>query len=141
MTLEDICNLPVKSIAANDCILFLWVTYPILQDSFKVIESWSFKYSTAGFVWVKKNKNVDTPFYGCGSWTRANSELCLIAIKGHIERLDAGISQIIESPIEEHSKKPDETRKRIAKLVGALPRIELFARHAPDGWDYWGNDA
>jgi N6-adenosine-specific RNA methylase IME4 len=140
MSLGDICNLPVKDIADTDCILFLWVTFPILQESFKVIESWGFKYSTCGFVWVKKNKNTDTPFVGCGSWTRANSELCLIATKGNITRLDAGISQIIESPIDVHSKKPAIVRQLITKLVGELPRIELFSRQATDGWDSWGNE-
>jgi hypothetical protein len=81
MTIEDICKLPVKDIIADDSVLFLWVTYPILHEAFKVIESWGFKYSTAGFVWIKRNKNADTPFFGCGAWTRANSELCLIATR------------------------------------------------------------
>lgn len=141
MTIEDICKLPVKDIVADDSVLFLWVTYPILQEAFKVIEAWGFKYSTAGFVWVKKNKTADTPFFGCGAWTRANSELCLIATRGHIQRLDATISQVIESPIEEHSKKPDITRDLIERLVGKLPRVELFCRHPADGWDVWGNEA
>jgi len=140
MSIDEICNLPIKRITDDNCILFLWVTYPILQEAFKVIESWGFKYSTAGFVWVKKNKNTDTPFIGCGSWTRANSELCLIATKGSVLRLDAGISQVIESPIEEHSKKPVIARQLITRLVGELPRIELFSRKQTDGWDVWGNE-
>jgi len=141
MTVDEICNLPIKNIIADDCILFLWVTYPILKEAFKVIESWGFEYSTAGFVWVKKNKISDSPFVGCGSWTRANSELCLIATKGKIQRLDASVSQIIEAPVEEHSKKPDIARELIEKLVGKLPRVELFCRHPADGWDVWGNEA
>ena len=141
MTMDDICALPVKDIADKDCVLFLWVTYPILQDCFKVIESWGFKYSTAAFVWVKKNKIADSPFVGCGAWTRANSELCLLATKGSVTRLDAGVSQIIDAPIDEHSKKPQETRDLITRLVGELPRIELFSRNAADGWDVWGNEA
>lgn len=141
MTIEDICNLPIKDIAANDSVLFLWVTYPILDSAFKVIESWGFKYSTAAFVWVKKNKTADTPFFGCGAWTRANSELCLLATRGSVQRLDATISQVIESPIEEHSKKPDVVRELIERLVGKLPRVELFCRHPADGWDVWGNEA
>jgi len=141
MTIDEICNLPIKNIIADDCILFLWVTYPILKEAFKVIESWGFEYSTAGFVWVKKNKISDSPFVGCGSWTRANSELCLIATKGKIQRLDASVSQIIEAPVEEHSKKPDIARELIEKLVGKLPRVELFCRHPADGWDVWGNEA
>jgi len=140
MPVDDICNLPIGKISDDNCILFLWVTCPMLQDSFKVIESWGFKYKTVGFVWVKKNKNIDTPFIGCGSWTRANSELCLIATKGNITRLDASISQIIESPIDEHSKKPAITRGLITRLVGELPRIELFSRQAIEGWDSWGNE-
>lgn len=141
MTIDDICNLPIKDIADNDCVLFLWVTYPILQEAFRVIESWGFKYSTAAFVWVKKNKQKDTPFIGCGAWTRANSELCLLATKGKVMRLDASVSQIVESPIEDHSKKPDIVRELITKLVGELPRVELFCRHPADGWDVWGNEA
>lgn len=140
MTIQDICELPVKNITDKDCVLFLWVTYPILEQAFEVIKAWGFEYSTAGFVWVKKNKVSDTAFMGCGSWTRANSELCLLATKGNITRIDAGISQVIESPIEEHSKKPAITRELITKLVGELPRIELFSREAVNGWDCWGNE-
>ena len=141
MTIDEICELPVKDIADNDCVLFLWVTYPILNEAFRVIESWGFKYSTCAFVWVKKNKQKDTPFIGCGAWTRANSELCLLATKGNITRLDASISQIVESPVEEHSKKPDIIRELITRLVGELPRVELFCRNPADGWDVWGNEA
>ena len=140
MSIEEICNLPIKDIADEGCILFLWVTFPILQDCFKVIESWGFKYSTCGFNWIKKNKNADTNFFGCGGWTRANSELCLIATKGQVLRLDNSISQVIETPIEEHSKKPEVIRELITRLVGELPRIELFCRFPKDGWDCWGNE-
>ena len=66
--------------------------------------------------------------------------MCLIAVKGNPVRLDASISQILESPIEEHSKKPDEIRPLITKLVGELPRIELFSRNSVNGWDCWGNE-
>ena len=140
MSIDDICKLPIKEIADENCILFLWVTFPILQESFKVIENWGFKYSTCGFNWVKKNKIADTNFFGCGAWTRANSELCLIATKGQVLRLDNTISQVLETPIEQHSKKPNITRELITRLVGELPRIELFSRNATDGWDAWGNE-
>ena len=141
MTIDDICSLPVKDIVAENSVLFLWVTYPILAEVFRVIESWGFKYSTAAFVWVKKNKAADSPFFGCGAWTRANSELCLLATRGSVQRLDATISQIVESPIEEHSRKPDIVRELIERLVGKLPRVELFCRNPADGWDVWGNEA
>ena len=141
MTIDDICSLPVKDIVAENSVLFLWVTYPILAEAFRVVEAWGFKYSTAAFVWVKKNKAADSPFFGCGAWTRANSELCLLATRGSVQRLDATISQIVESPIEEHSKKPDVVRELIERLVGKLPRVELFCRNPADGWDVWGNEA
>lgn len=141
MTVDDICSLPVKDIVSENSVLFLWVTYPILAEAFRVIEAWGFKYSTAAFVWVKKNKAADSPFFGCGAWTRANSELCLLATRGSVQRLDATISQIVESPIEEHSKKPDIVRELIERLVGKLPRVELFCRHPAEGWDVWGNEA
>ncbi len=63
-----------------------------------------------------------------GRWTRANAELCLIATKGKPKRIDAGVHSVIDTPIQAHSQKPDEARERIIKLVGDLPRIELFAR-------------
>ena len=75
-----------------------------------------------------------------GYWTRANSELCLIATKGNIKRISKSVFQIVDTHIEEHSKKPDEVRKRIVELVGDLPRIELFARQTAEGWDSWGNE-
>ena len=75
-----------------------------------------------------------------GRWTRANAELCLLATKGKPKRINAGVHSVIVSHIQEHSKKPDETKKRIIDLVGDLPRIELFARQKTEGWDVWGNE-
>lgn len=72
-----------------------------------------------------------------GYWTRANAEICLIATKGNIKRVSKAVHQIIMSPIQEHSKKPEETRDRIVQLIGDLPRIELFARQHAEGWDCW----
>lgn len=135
MNIDDICNLPVKNIASENCVLFLWVTFPTLLDSFKVIEAWGFNYKTVAFVWVKHNKKTPTLF-----WTRANAEICLLATKGKPKRISAKVHQVIISPIEEHSKKPNEIRKRIVNLIGDLPRIELFARQKTDGWDVWGNE-
>ena len=75
-----------------------------------------------------------------GFWTRANAEICIIATKGNPKRISARVHQVIISPVEEHSKKPDVARDRIIELVGDLPRIELFARQKVDGWDTWGNE-
>ena len=140
MNIDDIKNLPIQDIADDNCILFIWVTFPLLKDSFDVIESWGFTYKTVGFTWVKKNKKTDSWFWGMGHWTRANAELCLIATKGTIKRQSASVHQVIDTPIERHSKKPDIVRDKIVELVGDLPRIELFARQTAKGWDSWGNE-
>ena len=104
------------------------------------MEQWGFTYKTVAFVWVKQNKKADNLFWGMGHWTRSNAELCILATKGNPKRLSASVHQVIMSHIEKHSKKPDETRKRIVELVGDLPRVELFARQKTDGWDVWGNE-
>jgi N6-adenosine-specific RNA methylase IME4 len=136
----DIQNLPINKISDKNCILFLWVTAPCLIEGLELIDKWGFKYKTIGFTWVKKNKRQNTWFWGMGYWTRANSELCLIATKGMIKRISASVHQIIDTPIEEHSKKPAIVRNRIVELMGNLPRIELFARQKTEGWDVWGNE-
>ena len=140
MTIDDIVNLPVKDIADNNCILFMWVTLPKLNEFMKVVNGWGFEYKTTAFVWVKKNKKSDSFFMGLGRWTRANPEICILATKGKISRLRADIRQLQIHPIEKHSKKPDIFKELITDLVGDLPRIELFARETADGWDSWGNE-
>ena len=82
MSVADIKSLKVKEIADDDCILFMWVTMPKLNECFEVIKSWGFEYKTVGFTWIKLNRKSGTPFMGMGRWTRANAEVCLIATKG-----------------------------------------------------------
>jgi len=138
--IEWIKDLPINEITADSCVLFLWVTMPKLNECFDVISAWGFEYKTAAFTWVKKNKKADSLFWGMGRWTRANPELCLLATKGKPTRLNADVHSVIESPIMEHSRKPDETRNRIVRLCGDIPRIELFARQKTEGWDVLGFD-
>ena len=132
--------LPVQNIADKNCILFLWVTMPKLNECFELIRQWSFEYKTCAFTWVKKNKKSDSWFIGMGRWTRANAEICLLATKGKPKRISASVRSVIDTHIETHSKKPDCVRDRIVELVGDIPRIELFARNKYKGWDSWGNE-
>ena len=138
--LQDIKDLPIGELAAKDCILFMWVTYPFLQKSFEVLKAWGFEYKTVAFTWVKKNKSGKGWFWGMGYWTRSNAEICLLATKGSITKQSSSVHQIIDTPVESHSKKPDITREKIIKLCGDIPRIELFAREKTEGWDVWGNE-
>lgn len=140
MTTDDICALPVADIAAKDCILFLWVTFPCLPQGLQTIKKWGFEYKTLGFCWVKRNRKTPSWFWGLGFWTRANPELCIIATKGSPKRISKAVHCIVDTPVETHSKKPDIVRERIVTLMGDIPRIELFARSQYEGWTCLGDE-
>lgn len=140
MRIEELCALPVADIADRDCALFLWATFPQLPEALRLIQAWGFVYKTVAFVWLKQNRKALTWFYGLGFWTCSNAEICLLATKGYPKRQSAGIHQLVISPVEQHSKKPDEVREKIVALMGDVPRIELFARQQTPGWDVWGNE-
>ncbi|MCL2678544.1 MAG: MT-A70 family methyltransferase [Clostridiales bacterium] len=140
MDIEAICALPVADIAAKDSVLFLWATFPMLPEALRVISAWGFRFRSVAFVWLKQNRKAPTWFYGMGFWTRGNAEICLLATRGKPKRQDKSIHQFIISPIEAHSKKSDEAREKIVRLMGDLPRVELFARQSAPGWDVWGNE-
>lgn len=137
MELEAIKELPVKMLTAKDCVLLMWTTAPLLEDSFEVVNSWGFKYTTMGFVWVKKNKSGQGFFTGLGNWTRKNVEYCLLAVKGSPKVLKHDIHELIVSKLREHSRKPDEQYERIERLLdGSF--LEIFARNVREGWDVLG---
>lgn len=140
MSNEDLCTLPIPSIAADDCAMFMWVTMPKLNEVWTIIDAWGFTYKTVAFTWVKRNPKLGSWFWGMGRWTRSNAELCFLCTKGKPSRKDAGVHSILESAVGEHSEKPHETRERIVTLMGDIPRIELFGRIQVEGWDVWGND-
>ena len=143
---QDIMEMPVDELAADDCVLFLWACWPTLKMAFSVISSWGFEYKTCAFDWMKAD-NTQPHFFqeeistqvGLGYWTRANTEPCLLATRGRPKRLNADVRQGIIAPRREHSRKPDGIHDRIERLV-AGPYVELFARQRRPGWDCWGNE-
>jgi N6-adenosine-specific RNA methylase IME4 len=139
MSLADIKALPVADWAAPDCALFLWAIDPSLPQAFEVIEAWGFTYKTVAFTWVKTTKGGAGFPIGCGYWTRANPEQCLLATRGRPQRLLRSVQQLILAPRREHSRKPDEVYARIEALVAGR-YLELFAREQRTGWDSWGNE-
>ena len=141
MQTEDIYGLDIGGIAARDCTLFLWVTFPCLVQGLEALRRWGFTYKTLGFCWVKRcRKQTDKWFWGLGFWTRANPEICLIATRGNPKRMSKAVHCIVDTPVERHSKKPDEVRRRIELLMGDVPRAELFAREMHPGWVCVGNE-
>lgn len=140
MSIEQLCALDVEKITDENCALFLWSTFPFLPEALRLIKAWGFTYKTTAFVWLKQNRKNKDWFFGLGFWTRGNAEICLLATKGKPQRKSAQVSQLIISPIDKHSKKPDIVREKIVELMGDLPRIELFARQTTPGWEVFGNE-
>lgn len=132
MPLEDICAIPVP--AEKNAVLFLWTTSPQLEDSFKVINAWGFKYKSS-FVWDKVG-------HGMGHYNSVRHEFLLIAVRGSctpdVKRLYDSVVSIEKT---EHSRKPKEFRDMIDTLYPVGNRLEMFAREAQEGWDVWGNMA
>lgn len=146
MPIAEIEALPVADISAPDAVLFLWFTWPILEDALRIIQRWGFTYKTCAFAWLKADVSTVDLFphdkqadMTLGYWTRSNSEVCLLATRGKPKRLSASVRQGIIEPRRQHSRKPDCVHARIEKLV-AGPRLELFARQRRLGWDVAGND-
>lgn len=141
MTIHEIMDLPVERLTTDNAVLFMWATFPNLPLALDAIKAWGFTYKTCAFTWLKQNKKSSSLFWGMGYYTRSNAEVCLLATKGKpLPRLSHKVHSAIVSPVEQHSKKPDEARDRIVELFGDLPRIELFARQKTGGWDCWGNE-
>jgi N6-adenosine-specific RNA methylase IME4 len=146
MTRKELAVLPVGDLAAPNCVLFLWSCWPTSVQTYELIERWGFKYKTCAFAWMKVKKDNPKvpepdelkPRMGLGYWTRANTEICLLATRGHPKRLHRDVPQAIIEPRREHSRKPDCVYPRIERLV-AGPYVELFARQTRAGWDSWGD--
>lgn len=148
MHTKDLMALPVGALATEDAAMFLWVCQPNLVDAMDVISAWGFTFKTVAFAWVKIKGKQDRLFYagedvrmGMGYHTRAGFEQCWLATRGSgYERLVRDEPQVIFSPLREHSRKPDEVAEAIVRLVGDVPRIEVFARTQRPGWAAWGNE-
>lgn len=147
MKMQQIMALPVGDLAATNCCLFMWTSWPLLPEALDVIKVWGFKYKTAGFDWMKANATQGDLFkedmngqVGMGYWTRSNSEPCLLAVRGSPKRLHADVRMAIIEPRREHSRKPDCVHGRIERLV-AGPYLELFARQQRPGWTCWGAES
>jgi len=132
---KDLMKIPLKDIAKDDCLLFMWVTNPHLAQGIELGKSWGFDYKTVAFVW---DKMVHNP----GQYTMSYCELCLVFKRGRIPkpRGARNIKQLLSVPRGKHSQKPIEVLHNIEKMFPSQDKIELFARHKPKDWDVWGLD-
>lgn len=140
MSVEDIAAMPVRELANENCALFMWAVWPSLFRANEVIEGWGFTYRTVAWVWAKLNPSSIGFHTGLGYYTRANTEPCLLAVRGSMPPAVKDVSALIVSPVREHSRKPDEQYPKIERLYPDAKKVELFARRKRDGWDSWGNE-
>lgn len=131
--LKQLKELDVKSIAAEDCILFMWTTGPQMANSIELGKAWGFEYKTVAFVW---DKMVHNP----GRYTLSQTEFVLAFKKGKFPqpRGARNIRQMVTVHRGEHSVKPIEVIDGITKMFPEQEKIELFARNNYVGWDNWG---
>lgn len=160
MTMEELFELRVDQIAADNCLLALWATAPLLDEAMQLINSWGFIYRTVGFVWVKLSRTglnrladfdppqpvdllpqiSDAQRIGMGHYSRGNAEFVLFATIGRPKIESRKVRQVIFSIPGRHSEKPPEAHCRLEELTGDVRRLELFGRRPVGGWDVWGLD-
>jgi N6-adenosine-specific RNA methylase IME4 len=135
MTIEELCEMPIKERIVENAVLFLWTTNPILEECFPIIKSWGFEYKT-NFCWIKTNKKT-----GIGFYVRGVHELLLICIKGQMLPEFTPLS-VIKADTKEHSRKP-EIYDLIEEMYPNGKYLELFARNNKkrEGWSFWGREA
>jgi len=162
MTLDDMKSMPVADVAAKDCMLVMWVIDTHIPQALELGAAWGFTYKTTAFYWAKLRKlgadgkpgrEAKTPEKefpaGMGYWTRANPEQAFLFTRGKPQRIDKGVPklipfddypQVVAANRREHSRKPDEVYDRVNRLIGDVPKLELFARTSAPGWTAWGNE-
>ncbi|MCP5087883.1 MAG: DNA methyltransferase [Rhodobacteraceae bacterium] len=163
MTMQEICDLPVKRLLKPNAWVFLWTTAPFLEKTFQLVgPSWGLKYSSTAFVWIKLQQRLERTYWrpgisqtailsendfwmGQGYTTRKNAEMCLLYKVGSPKRASKKVRELIFAPRREHSRKPDEAADRIREYCGPDANIaEIFSRtDRPFDtlWHTWGDEA
>ena len=155
--LEDIKARDVASIAADDCVLFLWATMPMLPQAIEVLAAWGFAYKSH-CIWRKAELAGAEPMnaakrdrggysgslqLGTGYWFRCGHELLLVGTRGKVVAPAQGdqFPSVIDAPAKRHSEKPERFAELIEAYFPNLPKIELNRRGKPrEGWSAWGNE-
>jgi len=164
MPLDDIAALPVDILAADDCALFMWMTWPFMPQWTRIIEAWGFDFAGLAWEWIKFNPETGKYAFGGGYGTRKNLEPCLLATRGNPslravlpddlfgmgaapegvrcvrDFIEVMPGSAMRARRREHSRKPDEQYARIETMFDG-PYVELFARQSRPGWASWGNQS
>lgn len=132
MSLEKIGSIDVGSIAAPDCVLWLWTTHKFMRHAFPLLDSWGFE-ERAILTWAKDRM-------GLGRWLRSQSEFCIMATRGSPAVNLTNQTTVLHGPLREHSRKPAEFYDMVEQLCVSTRRIDYFSREPRDGWCQAGND-
>lgn len=132
MSIEELRRMPVRSMAARDCVLHMWVVDANLEQALEIGRAWGFTYKSRGLTWDKGRMSG-------GWWLRKEAEIALLFTRGKPKRLSAGVRDMIREKPREHSRKPDCRYERLEALVRG-PYLELFGRCRRPGWTSWGNE-
>lgn len=157
-SIEDLKRMDIESIAADDCVLFMWWVGAMPQEAIDLVKAWGFTLKNMnGFNWNKLTVK-NNPFFGLGFWTRAGCESAIIATRGKPKPVNRGVKAVGNYDPESlgevlanlcylgsykvgrHSEKPAEFRDKCVELMGDVPRLEMFARKKTKGWDVFGNE-
>jgi N6-adenosine-specific RNA methylase IME4 len=134
MTLEELSELKVENLAADDCVMFMWATAPFLRAAILLMHEYGFTYKSH-LVWTKDK-------IGTGYWFRSKHEVLLVGTRGDVPAPAPGDQweSVLQSPVREHSAKPEDVMDMIEAYFPTMPKVELFAYHGKRraGWDYWG---
>jgi N6-adenosine-specific RNA methylase IME4 len=136
VAVEEIKSLiDVDKIAADDAVMFMWATTPMLNQAFALMEAWAFNYKSCA-VWAKDK-------IGTGYWFRDQTEHLLVGTRGRVPCPAPGTqwSSLVRAATGEHSEKPEDFHRLIEAYFPNLPKIELFARRRREGWRVWGAEA
>lgn len=146
--IESLKQMDINQISDDDCLLAMWWVGAMPQEAIDLIAAWGFRLvNMNGFVWNKLTQ-TNKPYFGMGFYTRAGSESVAIAVKGKFKPNSRSVRAVFnaesqvqfEAKVSQHSKKPSQVRDLLVELCGDVPRLEMFARCAPEGWDVFGNE-
>jgi N6-adenosine-specific RNA methylase IME4 len=135
MSIEDITDerqVPVRKLAHEDCILWLWTTNAFMADALRCVKEWSFEQKTI-LTWVKDRM-------GTGDWLRGKTEHCIMAVKGRPVVTLTNQTTALEAPMREHSRKPDEFYALVEALCPGS-KLDMFGRQQRPGWQVWGAES
>ncbi len=141
LSLEEICDIPVRDVVADKAHIYLWCPNALLPEGLQVMERWGFRY-VSNIVWAKRRKDGGPDGRGVGFYFRNVTELVLFGVRGSMRTLPPARRQVnlIETRKREHSRKPDELYD-IIEACSPGPYLELFARYPREKWEVWGDEA